>query len=448
MLTYPSQEQRNAVLTRITNVGRLVALARRRFAADNCGARAAALTFSSLLAVVPLLAVGFAAFAAFPAFDEAQRLAQNFMIENFVPHAGDVVRQQLDQFVSRTGQLTAVGVLFLAVTSVLLLSSVTATFNAIWRVAETRPYVTRLLVYWSVLTLTPLIFGTSLSVSSYLFTIAQASGVETYTGPLTRLVGLFPPLLQVAGFWVIFSVIPNISVRRSDALVGALTAAILFELLKKGFRLYVGNVPTYQTVYGALAVFPILLIWVYLAWTVVLAGAELVAALPQWRAGTNDQFTDNPRGGATLIAALRVLESLMRASKQGEGLQTIDMQAAATLTPDALSSLLETLKLHRYVTKDENGEWRLARDLDSVSLAALHDDLSMCLLPNNPSDLGNVGWGTQYTALAAAVDSARNPLLGVSLRHLFDTTGSPATIDHKDGKSAEETTAENVSGNV
>jgi membrane protein len=444
MPTYPSQDQRNTVVARITNVGRLIALARRRFAVDNCGARAAALTFSSLLAVVPLLAVGFAAFAAFPVFDEAQRLAQSFMIENFVPHAGDVVRQQLDQFVSRTGQLTAVGVLFLAVTSVLLLSSVTATFNAIWQVAETRPYVTRLLVYWSVLTLTPLIFGTSLSVSSYLFTIAQASGVETYTGPLARLAGVFPPLLQIAGFWVIFSVIPNIRVRRSDALVGAITAAILFELLKKGFGLYVGNVPTYQTVYGALAVFPILLIWVYLAWTVVLAAAELAAALPQWRAGTNDQLTDNPRGGSTLVSALRILESLMEASKQGVGLQTIDMQAAATLTPDALSTLLETLKLHRYVTRDENGEWRLARDLNSVSLAALHNDLSMCLLPNNPSDLGNVRWGTQYTALAAAVDSARNPLLGISLRHLFDTTDSPAIVDHKDRETADE----EVSGNV
>jgi membrane protein len=86
-------------------------------------------------------------------------------------------------------------------------------------------------------------------------------------------------------------------VRRSDALVGALAAATLFELLKKGFGLYVGNVPTYQTVYGALAVFPILLIWVYLAWTVVLAGAELAAVLPQWRSGTNYQLTDNPRGG-------------------------------------------------------------------------------------------------------------------------------------------------------
>ena len=432
MPTYPSQEQRNVVLTPITNAGRLVALAGRRFAADSCSARAAALTFSSLLAVVPLLAVGFAAFAAFPAFDEAQRLAQSFMIENFVPHAGDLVRQQLDQFVSRTGQLTAVGVLFLAITSVLLLSSVTATFNAIWRVAETRPYVTRLLVYWSVLTLTPLIFGTSLSVSSYLFTIAQASGVETYTGPLTRLAGLFPPLLQVAGFWVIFSVIPNVSVRRRDALVGALTAAILFELLKKGFGLYVGNVPTYQTVYGALAVFPILLIWVYLAWTVVLAGAELVAALPQWRAGITDQLGDHPRGGATLIAALRILESLMCASKQGEGLQTTDLQFAAALTPVTLFSLLETLKLHRYVASGEDGAWRLAHDLDSVTLAALHDDLSLCLLPTDTSHLGTVCWGKRYAALAAAVDNARDPLLAVSLRHLFDAAGSSEILDHEE----------------
>ena len=130
MATHPSQAENRDLRTIVTTVRQLFLTVAQRFVADHCSARAAALTFSSLLAVVPLLAVGFAAFAAFPAFDEAQRLAQNFMIENFVPHAGAVVRQQLDQFVSRTGQLTVVGVLFLAITSIMLLSSVTTTFNS------------------------------------------------------------------------------------------------------------------------------------------------------------------------------------------------------------------------------------------------------------------------------------------------------------------------------
>jgi membrane protein len=440
MATDPSRKENKGVQTVVAAVGQLIALVAQRYATDHCSARAAALTFSSLLAVVPLLAVGFAAFAAFPAFDEAQRLAQSFMIESFVPHAGAVVRQQLEQFVSRTGQLTAIGVLFLAITSVMLLSSVTATFNAIWRVRETRAYVTRLLVYWSVLTLTPLIFGTSLSVSSYLFAIARESGVESYTGSLTRLAGLFPPLLQVAGFWVVFSVIPNASVRRRDALVGAIAAAVMFEFLKKGFGLYVGNVPTYQTVYGALAAFPILLIWVYLTWTVVLAGAELAAALPEWRSGATGRREDSSPGSATLIAALRILEGLLGTSQQGHGLQTADLQTALSLSPHTLASLLETLNRHRYIVRDESGEWRLARDLETATLAALHNDLKMSLLPSEMSDLDAVGWGRRYAELAAAADQAQGPLLSISLRDLLGPSGVGDVIELAVASGAEENT--------
>ena len=429
MATYRSREDNKGIRSGVTAIGHLVVFVARRYGADHCSTRAAALTFSSLLAVVPLLAVGFAAFAAFPAFDEAQRLAQDFMIENFVPHAGAVVHQQLEQFVSRTGQLTAVGVIFLAITSVMLLSSVTATFNAIWRVAETRAYVTRLLVYWSVLTLTPLIFGTSLSVSSYLFAVARESGVETYTGSLTHLAGLFPPLLQVAGFWVVFTVIPNATVRRRDALVGAIAAAVMFELLKKTFGLYVGNVPTYQTVYGALAAFPILLIWVYLAWTVVLAGAELAAGLPAWRAGTTGQHEDSPQRATTLIAALRILEELLGASQRGRGLQTADLHACSPLAPNSLASLLEKLKRHRYVARGENGEWLLARDLGAATFNELYDDLNMSLLPSDTSHLRTLSWGPRYAELAAAVDQAQNPLFSIPLNEIISSTGAGEIID-------------------
>jgi membrane protein len=133
----------------------------------------------------------------------------------------------------------------------------------------------------------------------------------------------------------------------------------------------------------------------------------------------------------------------MGASKQGEGLQTSDLQLATTLTPITLLSVLEILKLHRYIARGEDGEWRLAHDLESVTLATLHDDLDMRLLPADRSHLGTASWGRRYAELAAAVDSARNPLLGVSLRQLFDTADSSSTVDHIDGKGAEETTAEN-----
>lgn len=256
-----------------------------RFLRDNCNERAASLTFTSLLAVVPLVAISFAVFAAFPAFQQMRGQLQSFVFNNFVPEIGSVVYEHIDAFTQKTGQLTAVGVVFLALTSVMLLSSVNGTFNAIWQVRESRPLVARLLVYWAVLTLSPILFGASLSLSGYLFAIAEATGVEQYAGSFSRLTALLPVLLQIAGFSILYLVMPNYPVRRSDALFGGLAAGLLFELLKKGFGLYIKTFPTYETVYGALAAFPILLIWIYLAWLLVLLGAEMTAAMPEWRAG-------------------------------------------------------------------------------------------------------------------------------------------------------------------
>ena len=236
-----------------------------RFMADECQTRAAALTFNALLATVPLVAVSFAIFSAFPAFARMQGEVQAFVFENFVPEIGAVVQEYVQDFASKTGELTAVGVLFLIVTSVMLLSTISRAFNQIWRVKPRRSLVMRMLVFWAVLTLGPLLFGASLTLSSYLFAVTRAAGGQDFSGPLTTLASLAPLLLQVAGFSLLYAVMPDFPVRRRDALMGGLVAGILFEVLKKGFAWYVASVPTYQTIYGALATFPIFLIWTYLS---------------------------------------------------------------------------------------------------------------------------------------------------------------------------------------
>lgn len=270
-----------AALTKIWSFTRYVL---RRVGEDRCLQAAGALTYTTLLALVPLAAVGFAIFSAFPGFEDMRGQVENFVFENFAPHTGDAVRAYLSKFLVNTEGLTTVGVLFLILSAVLLLSTIETTFNNIWRSPVRRSWTVRLLAYWAILTLGPLLFGASLSVSSYMWGQMIAAGGEHLHGPAANLGRLFIFIAEIAGFSVLYMVLPHATVRWGHALIGAVTAAILFEVLKKVFGVYVQMFAGYQTIYGAMATVPLFLIWIHLSWTVALMGGIVASALPAWRA--------------------------------------------------------------------------------------------------------------------------------------------------------------------
>lgn len=390
-----------------------------RFLRDNCKERAASLTFTALLALVPLIAISFAIFSAFPAFQTMRGELQSFVFQNFVPEIGSVVYEQINDFTKKTGELTAVGVVFLAVTSVMLLSSINGTFNAIWQVRETRPLMARLLVYWAVLTLSPILFGASLSISSYLFAAAQATGVEHYTGELNRLTYFLPLLLQIIGFSILYLVMPNYPVRRLDALFGGLAAGLLFELLKKGFGFYIKSFPTYETLYGALSAFPILLLWMYLAWLLVLLGAEMTAAMPEWRAGIRTARLRMVPAARLMAAALAVLHALHIASLRGGGLTNRRMARAAPAAPEAVGLAREKLQQKRYISQGDKQEWLLSRDLEATTLADLRRDLELDLDVGDLRYIPKYGWGRRYSEIVRNLGDADAQFTDVSLRSLL-----------------------------
>lgn len=398
--------------------GAFAAYVGERFLRDECQTRAAALTFTALLAVVPLIAISFAIFAAFPAFARLQEDVQAFVFQNFVPEIGSVVLDYVQGFAAKTGQLTVVGVLFLIVTSVMLLSTISKAFNAVWGVKPRRSLVARLLVFWAVLTLAPLFFGASLTLSSYLFAIAQATGVETLAGPVGGVAGLAPLVLQVAGFSLLYLVMPDYPVRRRDALIGGLLAGVLFEVLKKGFAWYVATFPTYQTIYGALAVFPIFLIWVYLSWLVVMLGAVVTASLPDWRGG----LARTRRHGAPsdkLSAALAVLNVLARAAREGRVIKPAALIEAARVGPDSLIPVTDTLARKGYIARTDKGAWVLMRDLSGVVLYRLVDDLGLRLTPAIARDAFRGNWGPRFTQMAAEADKAAGEAMSMPLSELL-----------------------------
>jgi len=254
----------------------------RRIDEDNMTVHAGNLTFVSLLALVPLATVVFALFAAFPVFSDVSVQLRHFIFDNFVPAAGTVVEDYLERFVSNVSRMTAVGAIGLIITALLLIHSIDSALNTIWRSTKKRPLVFSFAVYWMVLTLGPLLAGASLVMSSYLLSVhwLNDTGLTHLLDPILR---LLPLLLSVLAFWLLYSIVPTCAVPGWDAFCGALVAGVLFELGKKAFSLYVTAFPSYQMIYGVLAVIPILFLWMYWTWCIVLLGAEVTVSINHYR---------------------------------------------------------------------------------------------------------------------------------------------------------------------
>ena len=254
----------------------------KRIDEDGMTTQAGNLAYVSLLALVPLIAVVFALFAAFPVFSDISVQLKQFVFNNLMPAAGNTLQRYLEQFVANVNRMTAVGAIGLIVTALLLMHSVDTALNTIWRSDKKRPMVYSFAVYWMILTLGPLLAGASLAISSYLLSLRwiNATGVTSLVDQMLR---IFPLLLSWFAFWLLYSIVPNQRVPPRDALIGALVAGALFELGKKGFALYVTMFPSYQLIYGVLAVIPILFLWVYWTWCIVLLGAEITVTLADYR---------------------------------------------------------------------------------------------------------------------------------------------------------------------
>ncbi|MDN7124820.1 virulence factor BrkB family protein [Pseudidiomarina terrestris] len=248
------------------------------------------LTFVSMLALVPLLVVMFSVFSAFPMFDTLRQELEDYLFANLLPTSGDEITGYLNEFVSNVSDMTAIGVVFVFVVAVNLISTIDATMNRIWRNTKRRRVAVALAVYWMILTLGPLLIGSGMAVSSYL--ISLATFADTYvSGFRTTLLGFIPVVTSVIAFMLMYVMLPNRVVKVRHAFWGALLAAILFEVSKAGFAAYIAAFPSYQAIYGALAAIPILLLWIFLSWTIVLIGAELTASIEEFFEDSDESAT-------------------------------------------------------------------------------------------------------------------------------------------------------------
>jgi membrane protein len=243
----------------------LVRFARRRLLEEKLPQVAGSLTFTTTLALVPLLTIVLAIFTTFPIFGQLRSALDHYFVQMVMPKAiANTITSNLTQFASKATRLSAVGAVALVFTTSAMIGMIERAFNQIWRVKRPRPLVQRVLIYWALVTLGPLLFGISLTMTSQLF-----SATTGLMSAIPFIGTLFYSLVSVAlttgAYALLYMTVPNRWVDWRDAMWGGLVAAIAFEVAKRVFAIFIRQFPTYAIIYGALAALPLFLLWMYLS---------------------------------------------------------------------------------------------------------------------------------------------------------------------------------------
>ena len=250
----------------------------RRMNSEQVHVTAGYLSYVTLMSLVPLMVVMLSVMTAFPIFSDIKDMIEGFVYHNFLPATGDVVREYITGFVANASKMSAIAITFLFLFALMLISAIDKSLNKLWRIDKKRKIVTSFSMYWMVLTLGPVLVGSSIAVTSYIVSLMSLGDYDIF-GAANILLRLLPIIASIFAFFILYIVVPNKDVSFKFALSGALLAGVLFEIAKKGFAFYVTQLPSYQAIYGALAGIPILFLWVYLSWLVVLFGALFTVCL-------------------------------------------------------------------------------------------------------------------------------------------------------------------------
>lgn len=365
---------------------------RERFQADRLGITAGSLTFTTTISLVPLVTVGLAIFSAFPVFGRMQAQLQQWLIQSLIPETiARQVTNYLLQFSDKAGKMGWAGAVFLLLTALTLVLTIDRALNHIWRVRQPRSLAQRVLIYWAVLTLGPLLLGASLSVSSYALSVSRG-WVSALPGDARVLLDVVELALGLSGTAALYRFVPNAPVRWAHAFVGASFAALGIELAKRVLGWYLIKVPTYSAVYGAFATVPILLIWLYTAWLIVLLGAMLTAYLPSWTQGV---VRRDGGSGWELELALELLSVLHHWQQTGQrGGDLLTLAQTLHVDPLHLEAPLEALERLDWVGRLDENQARhvLLIDVQQTPVAPLLEAVCLPLSDSTQALWQASGW--------------------------------------------------------
>jgi membrane protein len=381
-----------------------------RFKEDRCPQIAASLTFTTLLSLVPLFTIALTLLSAFPVFDNFAEQIKSFMLANMMPETGGkIISRYVEQFAESAERLTAFGIVFLALTAMLMIHTIEVAFNIIWRISESRTFIQRILIYWAMLTLAPLLIGGSLSATSWLAGISVGYAKEIPEIDIVML-KVIPVLLTTLAFSLLFRIVPNRFVPLRHAIIGGIVAAIAFETMNRIFAYYITHFTTYKLVYGAFASIPIFLLWIYLSWLTILFGALITASLPYWRGRPTPKLT----AAAEFYYALRLLKIMSEAMQSGK-VQTVPMLSQKLhVSFDVLENILSALARINIVDKLAGRGWAMIRNTESIQVSELYR-----LFVFNPAKLIKHPGDEAIHARLVKMDQQIGNASSMTLRELF-----------------------------
>ena len=404
MVTHPSLQNAGPRLRYLIN----------RFIEDRLNANAAALTFVSLFAFVPLLTVTLSIASALPAAGDIEAKLSDFLLQFLLPESSTQVVQYLSTFIDQARSLTVFGVGILLVTAVLMLRNIEKALNDIWRNRANRRPLQSFLLYWAVLSLGPAAIGLGLGVRAYLFAATNDWGGIQLFGLGSILVGLLPFVISTIGLTALYAVVPNCQVPFRHALIGGVFAATTFTVARMVFTAVMAE-SSYALVYGAFAAVPLFLLWIYVTWIIVLAGAVLAHSLSAFQ--TTEQAQTPP-----LMKALDILYLFWRAQQQGRGIAELEIIRPNEVLKDGIDAdswrrIRDVLITAQWLKRLDRGHYLLSRDLHEVTLAMLAQ--MMRAEPDYHLNPQHLGWQKDASSLLREMRDQEATALNLSLAALF-----------------------------
>ncbi len=389
-----------------------------RFTADRCSENAAALTYMSLFALVPLLTVLYTMASAIPAFQGAEDQMQAILFKHLMPDSSSEIESYLNDFSAQAKNLTGPGIAFLLVTAVLMLRNIEKAFNMIWRTREHRGPLSSFMLYWAVLTLTPITIGVAIGLSTYLSSFSHALDDLDVIGARAFLLKSTPLLLSTAGFSLVYAAVPNCRVPFKHALIGGLLASLAFNLARSIFTdLVVGSSITF--IYGAFAAVPLFLLWIYLSWNIVLLGGIMVHSLSAYQ---SYEQANRPM----VLKALDVLYLFWQKQNSGATVREIELLAnrhsiVRGLDSQSWGELRDILIEKNVITESDKGHYLLSRDLHTIPFWQLKEWVNDEQVLSNQDFTVKLEWQQEAHKLLLDQRTGQRKTLDTNLVELFSS---------------------------
>ncbi|MBL4774781.1 MAG: YihY family inner membrane protein [Mariprofundus sp.] len=392
-----------------------------RFIADKCIQRASALAYASLLAIVPMVVLGFSVFTSFQAFESIAGSVSEALLEYLLPTSQQAVQAYLGTVADKTTAISVFGIIALLLTATALLNTIEEAFNHIWRITRARAWFSKFITFWSTLTLAPILIGASITITSYFTALPVLREVAEGASYISDAPFLVPWLMSSLAMATLYYVLPNTSVPFRYAVIGGLVAGALFEWTKIGFAFYVTEVANYEHLYGALSTLPIFLIWIYLIWVIVLLGSEVVFCMqhPEQSHRQHSRFLKPGVGQFySHLILLRAAQALQSGQMLNMQIMITETDVPENILQEWLDQLCEKNLLRSTMSGDESG-WLPAFDVDRMTLYELFqalNDVPMTV----PERWQNTALGQQLSGIYFRIERERSELLsGISIREFM-----------------------------